>query len=70
MNDTLLTLLQRQIEHEISQRSEYLARGNASDLAEYKLLGGVIRGLDIADELIKNLAKKIEADDDDDADQH
>jgi hypothetical protein len=43
-----------------------LIRGSAKDYAEYKSICGVIRGLDLADEHITDLAKRMNTNDDDD----
>jgi len=45
---------------------EVVISGNASDFANYKNICGVIRGLDLADEHIRDLAKRMTPDDDSD----
>jgi hypothetical protein len=43
-----------------------LIRGSVKDYAEYKSICGVIRGLDLADQHITDLAKRMDTDDDSD----
>jgi len=45
---------------------EFLAAGNAKDYAEYKHICGVIRGLNLADEHLTDLAERMRKQDDDD----
>jgi hypothetical protein len=45
---------------------EVIVSGSASDFANYKHICGVIRGLDLADEHIRDLAKRMNTNDDDD----
>jgi len=42
----------------------FLAGGGAKDFAEYRHVCGVIRGLTHADQIVKDLAKKMEYSDD------
>lgn len=38
---------------------EHLARGAVSDIGEYKKLCGIIRGLDVAEQIVDDLAKTV-----------
>lgn len=61
-----IELLLKQNNEERQALTEILARGAAKDFAEYKHICGVIRGLDLADEYIRDLAKRMASDDDGD----
>ena len=58
-------LLLKRNEDERKALIEVIVSGSASDFANYKHICGVIRGLDLADEHIRDLAKRMNTDDDD-----
>lgn len=58
-----IELLLKQNDEERQALTEVLIRGSAKDFAEYKHICGVIRGLDLADEYIRDLAKRMASDD-------
>ena len=58
-------LLSKNAEERTSQ-IEFLAAGKARDFAEYKNICGVIRGLNLADEHLRDLAERIKKANDDD----
>jgi hypothetical protein len=51
---------------ERTSQIEFLAAGKARDFAEYKHICGVIRGLNLADEHLRDLAERIKKANDDD----
>lgn len=57
--------IRAQLREEREARKEELARGVVADYAEYKRLVGFIQGLDLASNMIENLARTAEHDDDD-----
>ena len=57
-------LLLLQIENEMAPTETALLAGQASDLAEYKRMCGYLQGLERASQLVKDLAKQMENDDD------
>ena len=59
-------LLLKRNEDERKALIEVIVSGSASDFANYKHICGVIRGLDLADEHIRDLAKRMNDDDDND----
>lgn len=61
-----IELLLKQNNEERQALTEVLIRGSVKDFAEYKHICGVIRGLDLADEYIRDLAKRMASDDDGD----
>lgn len=61
-----LTLLLTKNQDERNAQIEFLAGGGAKDYAEYKHICGVIRGLNLADESINDLAERMRKQDDDD----
>jgi hypothetical protein len=61
-----IELLLKRNEEERTALIEVIVSGNASDFANYKHICGVIRGLDLADEHIRDLAKRMTPDDDSD----
>lgn len=61
-----IELLLNQNDEERQALTEVLIRGSAKDFAEYKHICGVIRGLDLADAHIRDLAKRMESNDDGD----
>jgi hypothetical protein len=56
--------LQEKMDEEIRVISESLANGNARDHAEYRHAVGVIRGLNIAHDIISDVSKRMEEVDD------
>lgn len=52
-------LFARRLQEAASRESEGLVMGGADDFAEYKLKVGVIRGLNIAHELIEEVNREI-----------
>lgn len=61
-----IELLLKRNEEERNALIEVVVSGNASDFANYKHICGVIRGLNLADEHIRDLAKRMTPDDDSD----
>ncbi len=59
-------LLLKRNEDERKALIEVIVSGSASDFANYKHICGVIRGLDLADEHIRDLAKRMNDNDDND----
>lgn len=66
MNDT--SKLISYVKHELAKQKEQfeasLSAGRAEDFAEYKYICGVIRGLNLSDEILSDLASRLEHDDD------
>lgn len=62
-----LTLLQVKNEEDRNAQIEFLVGGGAKDYAEYKHICGVIRGLNLADAHINDLAERMRKQDDDDS---
>lgn len=62
--DAIELLLSKTAE-ERNRKTEFLVAGSAKDYAEYKYICGVIRGLDLADENLHDLAKRMNDDDTD-----
>lgn len=58
--------LLKKIEEERQPHITTLLNGNISDFAEYKRVCGVLRGLSLADEMIRDLAQRMKQDDDND----
>jgi hypothetical protein len=61
-----INLLLKHNDEERQALTEVLIRGSAKDFAEYKHICGVLRGLDLADAHIRDLAKRMASDDDND----
>jgi len=61
---TEVDLLRGKYQEEIAAKVEFLASGNAKDYADYRHICGVIRGLRTADEVLIDLAKRLEHEDD------
>jgi len=57
-----LNYLLKKINEELTAHREFIARDNCKDFAHYKYLCGLIRGLEVAEDLIKDLAEKIKND--------
>ena len=55
--------LVKNIRTDMNNYADDLANGNCQNFEQYQKLCGVIRGLAIAEEYVKTLAKKIEEDD-------
>jgi len=64
MNHQALAYLQKEIDKVREDQTVFLSGGGAKDFAEYRHVCGVIRGLTHADQLVKDLAKKLEYSDD------
>lgn len=58
------TLLLQQIADERTVQSMWISAGNAKDFAEYQRICGVIQGLTRAENLVKDLVRKMERNDD------
>jgi hypothetical protein len=52
--------LSNRLEEQCNIVSEHLARGGVKDYAEYQKLCGVIQGLNLAKQIIDDLAKRLE----------
>jgi hypothetical protein len=63
MIDQFAGALIKQIRKDMNNYSDDLASGNCQDFNEYQKLCGVIRGLAIAEQYIKDLAKSLEEND-------
>jgi hypothetical protein len=57
-----LEYLTKKINDEIKSHHEFIARDNCKDFAHYKYLCGLIRGLEVAQEYVTDLAKKVKND--------
>jgi hypothetical protein len=55
-----LALVQKEIEKYRQEQVAYLAASRADSFDEYKKVCGVIRGLNIADNIINDLVQKLE----------
>ena len=64
MNHQALTYLLKEIDRLREDQAVFLNGGGAKDFAEYRHVCGVIRGLTHADQIVKDLAKKLEYSDD------
>jgi hypothetical protein len=64
MNSQALAYLLNEIDKLRGDQTVFLNGGGAKDFAEYRHVCGVIRGLTHADQLVKDLAKKLEYSDD------
>jgi hypothetical protein len=64
MNSQALTYLLKEIDKLREDQAVFLNGGGAKDFAEYRHVCGVIRGLTHADQIVKDLAKKLEYSDD------
>jgi hypothetical protein len=64
MNSQALTYLLKEIDKLREDQAIFLNGGGAKDFAEYRHVCGVIRGLTHADQIVKDLAKKMEYSDD------
>ena len=64
MNSQALTYLLKEIDKLREDQAVFLNGGGAKDFAEYRHICGVIRGLTHADQIVKDLARKLEYSDD------
>ena len=64
MNSQALSYLLKEIDKLREDQAILLNGGGAKDFAEYRHVCGVIRGLTHADQIVKDLAKKLEYSDD------
>ena len=64
MNSQALSYLLKEIDKLREDQAIFLSGGGAKDFAEYRHVCGVIRGLTPADQIVKDLAKKLEYSDD------
>jgi len=64
MNSQAFTYLLKEIDKLREDQAIFLNGGGAKDFAEYRHVCGVIRGLTHADQIVKDLAKKLEYSDD------
>ena len=64
MNSQARTYLLKEIDKLREDQAIFLKGGGAKDFAEYRHVCGVIRGLTHADQIVKDLAKKLEYSDD------
>ena len=64
MNSQALSYLLKEINKLREDQAIFLNGGGAKDFAEYRHVCGVIRGLTHADQIVKDLAKKMEYSDD------
>ena len=62
MSDTIRALahVQKQIQEARVSQTEFLADSRADTYDEYKKICGVIRGLNLADQIINDLVQKLE----------
>lgn len=65
MNDyKLLAHVAKEIEKYRQEREAYVAAGRADNLEEYRSVCGVIRGLNLAENIINELVQRLEKSDD------
>ncbi len=65
MNDyKLLAHVAKEIEKYRQEQEAYVAAGRANNIEEYRQVCGVIRGLNLADNIINELVQKMEKSDD------
>ena len=65
MNDyKLLAHVANEIERLRAEQGFHLANGRAADIEEYRTVCGVIRGLNLAENVINDLVQKMEKSDD------
>jgi hypothetical protein len=57
---TALSVVQKELEIRKNSLVDALATGAAIDFADYKRIVGEIRGLSLADELLKDLERQLE----------
>jgi hypothetical protein len=65
LNDyKLLSHVANEIERLRAEQAFHLANGRAADIEEYRSICGVIRGLNLAENIINDLVQKMERSDD------
>ena len=65
MNDyKLLAYVANELERLRAEQGFHLANGRAADIEEYRSICGVIRGLNLAENVINDLVQKMEKSDD------
>jgi len=65
LNDyKLLSHIANEIERLREEQAFHLSNGRAADIEEYRSICGVIRGLNLAENLINDLVRKMEKSDD------
>lgn len=65
MNDyKLLAHVAKEIERLREEQGFHVASGRAADIEEYRTVCGVIRGLNLAENVINDLVQKLEKSDD------
>jgi len=64
IDDKSVDYINAKIDERRAEIAQFLSRGTVEDYSEYQKLCGVIQGLAYAKELITDLAKKAEEDDD------
>jgi len=65
LNDyKLLAYVAKEIEKLKEEQAFHLANGRAADIEEYRTVCGVIRGLNLAENVINDLVQKMEKSDD------
>ena len=65
MNDyKLLAHVAKEIDKLKEEQAFHLANGRAADIEEYRSICGVIRGLNLAENIINDLVQKLEKSDD------
>jgi len=65
LNDyKLLSHVANEIERLRAEQGFHLANGRAADIEEYRTVCGVIRGLNLAENVINDLVQKMEKSDD------
>ena len=62
MSDSIrvLALVQKEIEKMVQEQTAFLAASRADTFDEYKKVCGVIRGLNLADQIINDLVQRME----------
>jgi hypothetical protein len=62
MSDSIraLAYVQKEIEKTRLEQAEFVAAGRAEDFGQYQKVCGVIRGLNLADQIINDLVQKLE----------
>lgn len=62
MSDTIRALahVQKEIQESRNEQVEFLAASRAETYDEYKKICGVIRGLNLADQIINDLVQRLE----------
>jgi len=63
-NYKVLAHVAKEIEKYRQEREAYVAAGRADNLEEYRSVCGVIRGLNLAENIINELVQKMEESDD------